>query len=300
MLLHVTRQPHRPADLAFQVFRGSLAIGDGLVSRDQLRSPAWRRILKDVYADSRLADDHLLRIAGAALVRALVLPEGVVFARRSAACLYDVPLARASDPVELTAPTPTRFWPYAGLRVRHTALVPTDVTRRAGYRVTTPERTALDLAREADLAEAVAGLDALRRAKVADDSELAAHIAVLAGRGSRQARQAWTLSDSRAESPLESRVRVLLALAGLPPHVQFEVTVGGVFVARVDLAYPEHRLAIEVDGAWHADDAQLVRDRRRLNTLQAAGWTVLHFTAADYYRPEQVIAQVRAQVLRAA
>jgi very-short-patch-repair endonuclease len=250
-----------------------------------------------VYADSRLADDHRLRIAGAALV----IPEGVVVARQSAACLFDVPIARAGDPVDVIMPTPTRFWPYAGLRIRHTDLAATDVVKRGEYRVTTPERTAIDLARETDLAAAVAGLDALRRAKVADDVALAARITALSGRGCQQARRAWLLSDPRAESPLESRVRVLLTLAGLPPQVQYEVRVGGTFIARVDLAYPERRLAIEVDGAWHADDAQLVRDRRRLNRLLAAGWTVLHFTAADYYRrPEQITAQVRAQVLRAA
>ena len=297
MLLPVTRQVRRPPELAYQVFRGSLAISDGVVSRDQLRSRAWRRVLRDVYADSRLEHDHRLLIAATALV----IPDGVVFAGQSAACLFDVPVARAVDPVEVIAPAPIRFGPYAGLRIRHTDLAVTDVTIRGEYRVTTPERTAIDLARQADLAAAVAGLDAMRRAKVADDVDLAARIAVLSGRGSRQARRAWMLSDPRSESPLESRVRMLLVLAGLPPEVQFEVTVGGTFIARVDLAYSERRLAIEVDGAWHAEDAQLVRDRRRLNRLLAAGWTVLHFTAADYYRrPEQIIAQVRTQVRRAA
>ncbi len=38
---------------------------------------------------------------------------------------------------------------------------------------------------------------------------------------------------------------------------------------------------------------QLGRDRRRLNGLVAAGWRVPHVTAADLYRPEEVIARVR-------
>ena len=49
---------------------------------------------------------------------------------------------------------------------------------------------------------------------------------------------------------------------------------------RVDFAYPELRLAIEYDGAWHGE-RRARDDRRRLNRLYAAGWLVLHVTAAD-------------------
>jgi very-short-patch-repair endonuclease len=53
-------------------------------------------------------------------------------------------------------------------------------------------------------------------------------------------------------------------------------------------------VAIEYDGAWHAGRGQFTRDRRRLNRLAAAGWTVLHVTAADLYEPEALVARVRA------
>jgi very-short-patch-repair endonuclease len=65
-------------------------------------------------------------------------------------------------------------------------------------------------------------------------------------------------------------------------------------VARVDLAFPEQRVAIEYDGAWHAERGQFTKDRRRLNALVAVGWTVLHVTAADMRDPEALIAEVRA------
>jgi hypothetical protein len=35
-------------------------------------------------------------------------------------------------------------------------------------------------------------------------------------------------------------------------------------------------------------------DRRRLNALVEAGWTVIHATAADLRRPASLIAQLRA------
>ena len=120
------------------------------------------------------------------------------------------------------------------------------------------------------------------------------------GRGSRQALRAVELADARAESQPESVLRVVLALAGLPPVPQFVVRgPGGVFLARVDLAYPELRVAVEYDGAWHAEDGQFARDRRRLNLLTAAGWSVLHVTAADLRDPALLVQRVRALLRRA-
>ena len=95
-------------------------------------------------------------------------------------------------------------------------------------------------------------------------------------------------------------MRVVLVLAGLVAVPQHTVRdPDGRFVARVDLAFPEQRVAIEYDGAWHGEPGQLARDRRRLNALDAAGWTVLHVTARDLHEPEAPVARVRV-LLRAA
>ena len=67
----------------------------------------------------------------------------------------------------------------------------------------------------------------------------------------------------------------------------------GDFVARVDLAFPDQRVAIEYDGAWHAEPGQFAKDRRRLNALVAAGWTVLHVTAADLPDLDALITRLR-------
>jgi very-short-patch-repair endonuclease len=87
---------------------------------------------------------------------------------------------------------------------------------------------------------------------------------------------------------------MLLACAGIPPVPQFTVRGSdGAFLARVDFAYPDLRIAIEYDGVWHADRDQLRRDRRRLNGLVAEGWAVLHLTAADLRDPEGIVRRVR-------
>jgi very-short-patch-repair endonuclease len=92
-------------------------------------------------------------------------------------------------------------------------------------------------------------------------------------------------------------VRLLVLAAGLPaPVAQFEVRAGGRFVARVDFAWPEQRLALEYDGLWHAEPGRFARDRQRLNALTAAGWRVVFVTAADLHRPAALLARLSAEL----
>jgi very-short-patch-repair endonuclease len=99
-------------------------------------------------------------------------------------------------------------------------------------------------------------------------------------RGHRRFQRAVALADPAAESPQESRLRVRLVRAGLPtPVSQHVIEHDGAFVARVDLAWPYARVAVEYDGLWHAAEEQIHADRRRLNRLANAGWTVLHVTS---------------------
>ncbi len=65
-------------------------------------------------------------------------------------------------------------------------------------------------------------------------------------------------------------------------------------MARVDFAWPGRRLAVEYDGAWHAEPGQFAADRRRLNRLTAAGRRVVFVTAEDLRRPQQMVARIAA------
>ena len=89
-------------------------------------------------------------------------------------------------------------------------------------------------------------------------------------------------------------------MAGLPPpEVQFTIfDDNGRFVARVDLAWRELRIAVEYDGLWHVGSAsQMHADRRRLNALVGLGWIVLHVTSArlrdDF---DAVVAEIRTAI----
>jgi very-short-patch-repair endonuclease len=75
----------------------------------------------------------------------------------------------------------------------------------------------------------------------------------------------------------------------------------GRFLGRVDVGYPDQRIAIELDGfATHGSPAALQRDLRRQNRIVLEGWLVLRFTWADVVeRPGEVAATV-ARALGAA
>ena len=282
----------RPPALRGAVFRKCDVVSAGLLTADALRSSAWRRLYRGVYADAELPDSFGLRIRGAGLL----IPSAAVYSGRAAAYLLGATeLADSAGVVEVSVPTGVRFGPVDGMRVRRVVLPTSDVTAVTRRRCTTGLRTALDIARWEPLPDAVAALDVLLARAVVGQAQLREAATAYAGRGGRRVGQAAELADPRAESPPESRLRVLLALAGLPAVPQFTVCdADGHFVARVDLAFPDRRIAIEYDGVWHAERGQFARDRQRLNRLVAAGWTVLHVTAADMRDPDALVARVRA------
>ena len=122
---------------------------------------------------------------------------------------------------------------------------------------------------------------ALHRRMIAQDPLRKWIVAHAGYRGIGVLRRAIELADARAESPMETRLRLLFILAGLPrPTLQVSLRADrGIFLARPDLYYPIHRVAIEYDGATHRES--LVADNRRQNRLLEAGYRILRFTAAD-------------------
>ena len=286
--------PLRPVELRRRVFRGTWAVGAGLLTEQQLRSSAWRRLRRDVYADAELAVDHQLLARGVSLV----MPRAAALGGRTAAVLWGLDdLASADDPVEVVVPPGTRWTPGQGVRVR-SALLAGDVVRAGPVmRWTSRVRTAVDLIRRDEGGESVVLLDRLVTARVVALADVRAAVAALplGGRGTVAARRTASLADGLAESPPETRLRLLLHRSGLPrPVAQFDVRVDGRWVARVDFAWPDRRVAVEYDGAWHGDVAQFPEDRRRLNRIAAAGWRVHFVTKQDMRRPAELLVGVAA------
>ena len=272
--------PFRPHALRGRIFRGREAIDAGLLSPEQLRSRAWRRLFHGVYADSRLTITHATRCAAAT---EFVLPAGSVIAGRSAARLYGSQAARDDDRVEALAPRASVIVPYAGVVVHQGQLAPEDQVQREHFAITTPVRTCWDLACWLPPVEAVVIIDQLLARGVVSPAALEAYrrkrrTEKPTPKGMRRYERVLTLVDGGAESPQESRLRVRLVLAGLPrPQTQYVVRNRGRFVARLDMGWPEYHLGAEYDGQDHA--GQLDRDRKRHNAILTAEWDVLYVTA---------------------
>jgi very-short-patch-repair endonuclease len=268
--------PRRPPEIAHKIFRGSDAVAHGWLSRSELRSRGWQRLFHDIYADARIERTHKLRCRA---VQALLLPEDAVIAGRSAAHLFGVPYVGADDPVDVL--TPQRFGPLQGLGIHVGRLAPGDRVVHGAWRLATPPRICWDLASWLDVVEAVVFVDALAARDLVTRDTLEIYGRRRAGaKGHTRFMKVVALMDPAAESPPESRLRVRIVQAGITGLVaQFVIMRNGSFVARVDLALPEAKIAIEYDGRWHASAPQLERDRIRLNRLLGAEWIVFHVTA---------------------
>jgi hypothetical protein len=277
-----------PASLAGEVFRGSDAIGCGLLTPNQLRGKAWRRLYPDVYLHRDVPVTHLRRVRAATLL----VPRAVVTGR-SAAVLWGVDLVTAEDDVELTVPPGTHQRRVPGLVVRRADVPEEHRWHRLGLPVTTAGATALRLAGLLSPVEAVVAVDRLIATGATDLAAVRALAAAATGRDCARARTACARADGLAESPQETRVRLLLEDSPLPrPVAQHRIVADGEFVARVDFAWPERKVALEYDGLWHAEPGQFARDRQRLNALREAGWSVVFVIAADLRDPGALVARI--------
>lgn len=183
-----------------------------------------------------------------------------------------------------------------GIVLHNQALSPDERTTVRGIPATSPARTAFDLGRRYGKTLAVARLHALMRATGLAAGEVGALLDRHRGaRGLVQLRQALELVDGRAESPQETRVRLLLVDAGLPrPIAQFEVWDGRYFIARLDMAWPHRCVGVEYDGVQHWTDArQRSRDIDRIAELEALGWRIVRVSADMLrHRPRTIIDRV--------
>lgn len=204
----------------------------------------------------------------------------------SAAAVHQAKWLPSEAPAEVVLPRQVRVGDLVGHR---DILLPEDVVTVDGMRVTSPVRTAFDLARRRPLNEAVALVDALLRASAFPPEWLAEYaVPRPRHRGRGRALAVAGLVDPGAESPQETRLRLLLVRAGLPrPETQFAV---GSY--RLDLAWPDFKVAVEYDGAHHFTEHQAKRDVQRDYALRKLGWTVIRVTSGILGNPDDVVRTV--------
>ncbi len=226
------------------------------------------------------------------------MPASATFSGKTAAWLHGLDVA-SNEPIEVILPGDGEGWERGGIRVHRAALDDCEVGLQRGFRTTSLARTLWDLSRSLSLVETVVVTDMALHENLISHSTLSEWVDRNAGRkGIAKARRVLEFAEGGSESPMETRLRMLLVLNGLPrPEVQVTIRDDkGSFLGRPDLYYSEHRLGLEYDGEAHR--ASLVEDNRRQNRLLLAGVRLLRFTGADVlHRPDSVVIQVRNALL---
>jgi hypothetical protein len=257
----------------------------------------------------RVVQPGVLRATGAPetwhqqLMAAALATSGIV-SHRSAAELWGLIQPCGYVEVSVQAGRQPRLGPPA-IAHRIKDLHPELAVEREGFRLTDPVRTIIDLglvvprrlvsdALSRGLSTGLLTVPEVERLRDALGRQGRNGTGVV-----RHILEARSLQTGTEESLLERRFLDLAGRAGLPaPSVQHEVWHGGRLVARIDAAYPELKLAIEVDGyVAHASPEAFQRDRTRQNRLVALGWTVLRFTWDDVVRRPGEVAAAIAEAL---
>jgi very-short-patch-repair endonuclease len=227
----------------------------------------------------------------------------VVLSHQSAAAWYGVDLLEPVDRLHVTAPRNRgrRAFDAPGVRLHRRDVASAEIRWERGIRVTAPNRTVADLARTLATAPAVAVADGFLRCGLTTTASLIASAEALPqGFGRPAVRRVASLADGRSGSVFESLTRVLLYDAGLPrPRLQLNVRdPRGLWIARVDFAWPEARVILECDGfEFHSDRASFERDRRRWSALTRAGWHVVAVTWSQVVSDPQYVVGLVADLL---
>lgn len=276
-----------------------------------LRTREWLRLRTGVYTDAKafLALDevagYLVRIHAAALV----LRRSAVLSHTSAVALHGLALWGCDlSMVHFSRTRTGGSRREAGIDHHRAHLPPDHVQESDGLLVTTPARSVVDTTTICSFESAVVMADsALHTGQVTDASLEAAMAAVRGSPGSHKVGHVLAFADGLAESPGESRCRVLFKAQGLPtPELQVPIVDDdGVLVGRVDFLFREQRTIVEFDGQMKyglgpgspVDD--LFAEKVREDTLRELGYEVVRLTWADLADPVRTAARVRAAFARA-
>lgn len=153
-----------------------------------------------------------------------------------------------------------------------------DIWTRHGLAVSAPITCFFELADTLDLVDLVVLGDSLVKKGHTTPDELAQRSEAFAGDGAIRARRAARLVRAGVDSRQETRLRLLLVMAGLPePTVNVCLRdADGEVMRRLDLAYERWKVAVEYDGRHHAENsAQWRSDIRRREELEALSWRMI-------------------------
>lgn len=236
----------------------------------------WERLDVGVYGPVGVPMSWRRRL----MLGLLLAPEGSLGSHRSCAVLLGVGGISSPKP-EITIPrgsTMRRPW-----LITHesTDLDLADRRHVDGIPITGPRRLAMDLGSVVSVERYRQALRSLRSQHgVGFDALLRTYLRhKRSGRNGGAALRDWldryVDTGGVAESELEQLALDAFLDAGFHPVSQLWVEAGGSLRHRLDLAFPDLMIAVEVNGSQHEEKPAQVADEARTMTLRALGWTVV-------------------------
>jgi len=273
-----------------EIIMGTEALASGVVTRHGLRTK-YRKLHQNVYIPSKFECTARDRAVAAWLWS----DRRATLAGHSAAAALGSRWLPDHEPAELAR---THRSSAPGIIIHTGPIADDELTVIAGMSCTTAARTGYDLGRRLPFETAVIRIDALLNATGAGIAAVAAIAERYPGaRGIRLLRRALDFADAGAESPQETRLRLLLVQSGLPrPVTQIPVLDQWRRVRRrIDMGYPDWMVGVEYDGEQHwSNPRQHEEDIERLEFLAARGWTIVRVSRNQLrYRQPEIVARVR-------
>lgn len=267
---------------------GTEALAAEVVTRYALRT-SYRKLHQNVY----IPKDFTLDAPSRAIAAWLWSGRSATLAGYSAAAVLGSKWLPADAPAELARirqPSPP------GILIHTGSIAADEVAAVDGMTCTSVARTCYDIGRRQPLDTAIIRIDALLNVtnmnldRVTDIAER-----YPGARGIRRLRRALDLADAGAESPQETRLRLLLVRGGVPrPVTQIPVAdQWGRIRRRIDMGWPEWMVGVEYDGEQHwTNPEDHENDIVRLEFLASRGWTIVRVSARQLrYRGPEIIAR---------
>lgn len=276
-----------------------LGLTSGSISH-HLRCGAWSIAMEGVYDLLAPIRDQVVPWRSRLAAAQLAHPGRAVAVGPTAGRVRGLPYCRDAL-VHVAMPPGREQEQRPGYRFHTWAIEPLDIVRAGGFLVTSPVRTVADLLLMRGREQGVAILDAAVHTALIDPTRDPDVIGAIIGgrRHCRRARAHLREMTVGAQSPLETRIRLIACDAGLRPDA-LQVPIidpRGHLLAYGDIGWRTRRgwLIAECDGAAvHSLPQALLHDRRRQNEiLLQPGFDVVRFTWADSESPTYVVSVLR-------
>lgn len=269
--------------------------------RRRLQVGLWRQIYPSVFKTSSSPFVLEEREMGALLAAG----EGAMLSHHSAARYLQLDI-RGTSQINIAVPHERRLVPLSGVRfwrARHLDSV--HPKQQGPLRLTHLARTILDLASVLNERWLTVAVNAALRQnrshvgwihRVLKQQRKGRHGAALLEKILLQ----HELGVSVPLNPLESLGLQLTAKMPVKPALHYIVCDDFGFVGEVDLAWPEAKLCVELDGFKpHSSREAFRRDRERDRRLVRMGWQSLRYTWADVNQHPAAVAQELNEILTA-